>query len=480
MGNIAEVVSRQREYFKLREARFVEGSGAGVYGKSGMFGKSSRWRVVKERKRMLGRLYDAIVRNEQALLEALQLDLGKSATEAYMCEIGLTLSEISYIRRHLWQWSRDRIYLTPLTNFPALSKTVQEPYGVVLIMSPWNYPVLLSLEPLVGAIAAGNCVVLKPSAYSPNTSEVLERIIGEVFKEEEVAVVRGGRAENQDLLEQRFDYIFFTGSVAVGKYVMEKASRYLTPVTLELGGKSPCVIDHTADLRVAARRLAFGKWVNCGQTCIAPDYVLIERSVHDAFMPLLKEEIQRMFYVEGTLSSDYGKIINKKHFERLQSLIIPEKVVCGGGLLPESLQIEPTVMDGVEATDAVMQEEIFGPILPILVVDDMEAAKAFILDREKPLALYLFSEDRSVRQMFVHGVPFGGGCVNDTIMHIATSYMPFGGVGNSGMGSYHGKRTFETFSHTKSVVVKPNGWDMPLRYAPYGKWKLGVVRRVLR
>lgn len=465
MGNIAEIVRRQREYFKSRET---------------MFGNSSRWRVVKERKSMLGRLYDAIVRNEQALLEALQFDLGKSATEAYMCEIGLTLSEISYIRRHLWQWSRDRLHLTPLSNFPALSKTVQEPYGVVLIMSPWNYPVLLSLEPLVGAIAAGNCVVLKPSAYSPNTSEVLERIIGEVFDEEEVAVVRGGRAENQDLLEQRFDYIFFTGSVAVGKYVMEKASRYLTPVTLELGGKSPCVIDHTADLRVAARRLAFGKWVNCGQTCIAPDYVLIERSVHDAFMPLLKEEIQKMFYVNGALSGDYGKIINEKHFERLQSLIIPEKVVCGGGLLPESLQIEPTVMDGVEATDAVMQEEIFGPILPILVVDDMEEAKAFILEREKPLALYLFSEDRSVRQLFVHGVSFGGGCINDTIMHIATPYMPFGGVGNSGMGSYHGKRTFETFSHTKSVVVKPNGWDMPLRYAPYGKGKLDVVRRVLR
>lgn len=437
---------------------------------------------ISVRKKYLRRLYEAIKRNEGLLSEALRLDLGKSATEAYMCEIGLTLSEISYIYRRLSRWSRPEYRPTPLNNFPAVSRIVQEPYGVVLVMSPWNYPVLLSLEPLVGAIAAGNCVVVKPSAYSPHTSEVLAHILREVFPAEYVSVIMGGRKENQGLLEQRFDYIFFTGSVRVGKFVMESAARYLTPVTLELGGKSPCIIDSTADLRLAARRLAFGKWVNCGQTCIAPDYVLIERSVHDRFVALLRDEIVRMFYCgdQQTLSEDYGCIINDKHFERLCGLVDDSKVVYGGRRWPERRQIEPTVMDYVEESDAVMQEEIFGPILPILLIDDVSEAKAYIERHEKPLALYLFSTDKSVQRLFMREVSFGGGCINDTIMHIATPYMPFGGVGYSGMGAYHGKQTYQTFSHRKSVVYKPNVLDMPLRYAPYGRWKERIVRWFLR
>lgn len=437
---------------------------------------------ISVRKRALKRLYEAIKRNEGALLEALCSDLGKSSTEAYMCEVGLALSEISYLYRRLGRWARAQYRPTPLSNFPAVSKIVQEPYGVVLIMSPWNYPVLLSLEPLAGAIAAGNCAVVKPSAYSPRTSEVLVRLIGEVFPAEYVSVITGGRMENQGLLEQRFDYIFFTGSVRVGKFVMERAARNLTPVTLELGGKSPCIIDHTADLRLAARRLAFGKWVNCGQTCIAPDYVLVERSVHDRFAELLRDEIVRMFYCpdKQTLSEYYGRIVNSKHFERLCGLVEDSKVIWGGRCWSERLQIEPTVMDYVEESGAVMQEEIFGPLLPILLFDDVAEAKAFILRHEKPLALYLFSTDRAVQRMFIREVSFGGGCINDTIMHIATPYMPFGGVGYSGMGAYHGKQTFQTFSHAKSVVYKPNVLDMPLRYAPYGGWKERIVRWFLR
>lgn len=428
----------------------------------------------------LEKLYAAIKRREEDLQQALCIDLGKSSAEAFMCEIGLTLSEISYVRRHLNRWARAARKPTPLTNFPALSKIVQEPYGVVLVMSPWNYPVLLTLEPLVGAIAAGNCVVLKPSAYSPHTSNVLAQLVRETFSEDYVAVVTGGRAENQDLLEQRFDYIFFTGGVRVGQLVLEKAAKHLTPVTLELGGKSPCIIDHTADLPLAARRLAFGKWLNCGQTCIAPDYVLVERDVHDELVRLLKEEIRRMFYSGDTLSKDYGKIINQKHFNRLSALIDSGKVVCGGGLFPQTLQIEPTVMDNVTSDDAVMQEEIFGPLLPVITVDNMQEADSFVLSREKPLALYLFSTDKQVQRRFMQSVSFGGGCINDTIMHIASPRLPFGGVGNSGMGAYHGERSFSTFSHAKSVVCKPNGWDLPLRYAPYTAWKERLMRLFLR
>ena len=343
-------------------------------------------------------------------------------------------------------------------------------------MSPWNYPCLLTLEPVSGAIAAGNTVVVKPSAYSPATSAVMATIIGEAFDAEYVACVTGGRAENQSLLEQHFDYIFFTGGVTVGKMVMEKASRYLTPVTLELGGKSPVIIDKSADLRLSARRLVFGKFLNCGQTCIAPDYVLCHAEVHDRFVTLVREEAEKMFGKSPLANPDYGKMINKKHFDRVCGLIDPSKVVWGGQTDIAALRIAPTVLDGVTAEDAVMQEEIFGPVLPILTVASMDEAYAFIAARPHPLALYLFTNDRKVEDHFTTGLQYGGGCVNDTIMHIATDNLPFGGVGNSGMGQYHGKYSFRTFTHDKSVLRRLAWPDIPLRYQSYNRLKDMLIR----
>ena len=435
---------------------------------------------IKFRLEALDKLKASVKKHETDLLEAIHKDLGKSATESYMCEVGLLLEKITYTRKHLRSWARTRRKCTPLTNFHAKSMIVQEPYGVVLIMSPWNYPVLLTLEPLIGAIAAGNCAIVMPSAYSPETSAVIQKLISGTFEPEYVAVVTGGRSENADLLEQKFDYIFFTGGVTVGKLVMEKAAKHLTPVTLELGGKSPCIIDHTANLRIAARRITFGKFLNCGQTCIAPDYVLVEKSVHDEFIKLLKEETIKMYGEDIFANKGYGKMVNKKHFDRVSGLIAKEKVVFGGRLKAETLQIEPTILDNVTPDDAVMQEEIFGPVLPIIVIKNTDEAANFIKSRPKPLALYLFTSDRKLEKQFLREVPFGGGCVNDTIIHIATNNLPFGGVGNSGMGSYHGKKTFETFSHAKSVVKKYTWLDISMRYQPYANWKDKLIRMFLK
>lgn len=427
----------------------------------------------------LKKLGDAIRRMEPQINAALQSDLGKSATETYMCETGMTLSELSYMRRHLRRFAKDRHVLTPLAQFPSDSFVVREPYGVALIMSPWNYPFMLLMEPLIGALAAGNCCILKPSAYSPATSAVIRELISSCFSMEYVAVVEGGRAENQALLHQRFDYIFFTGGVAVGKEVMRAASEYLTPVTLELGGKSPCIVDATANLDIAARRLAFGKLLNCGQTCVAPDYLLIDHSVKDAFLERLKFHMNAM--VGDALSNDgYVHMINQKHFDRVCSLIMPQKVVYGGRSDPNTLRIQPTIMDDVRPEDAVMQQEIFGPLLPVIPYDDIENALSFIQSREHPLALYLFSSDKSLQRRVLQSVPFGGGCINDTIIHLATSRMGFGGVGGSGMGSYHGKKSFDTFSHEKSIVKKSTLIDLPIRYAPYSPLKDKLLRFFLR
>ena len=435
---------------------------------------------IEGRIRALNRLEQALKNREEELCRALKADLGKSRIESYMCEVGLTLSELGYVKRHLRSWSRDKRVRTPLAQFHARSFTVQEPYGVVLVMSPWNYPVLLTLEPLIGALAAGNCCVVKPSAYSPETSAVMASILREIFPEEYVAVVEGGRQENQGLLAQRFDYIFFTGGVNVGKLVMEKASAHLTPVTLELGGKSPCVINESANLKLAARRLAFGKYLNCGQTCVAPDYVLVHEKVKERFLEYVKEEITHMYGRKPLENPDYGKIINRKHFDRLLGLIDESKLVFGGESSEETLQIAPSVLDRVTPEDAVMQEEIFGPLLPILTVRSMDEALAFVNARPKPLAFYIFTQNKSVEQMFLRRASFGGGCVNDTIIHLATSAMGFGGVGNSGMGSYHGKKSFETFSHEKSIVKKYTWLDLPMRYQPYTKQKDKMIRTFLK
>lgn len=457
MNNIEQIVSAQRAYFQTGTTL-----------------------PISVRIEALKRLQASIRRHEQDLLDAMRSDLGKSASEAYMTEVGLVLSDIAFQLKHIRQWAKPTYKWTPLTNFPAISRIHHDPYGVVLVMSPWNYPCLLTLEPVSGAIAAGNTVVVKPSAYSPATSAVIATIISETFEPEYVACITGGRAENQSLLEQHFDYIFFTGGVTVGKMVMEKAARWLTPITLELGGKSPVIIDRTANLRLSARRLVFGKYLNCGQTCIAPDYVLCHQEVHDQFVALVREEAEKMYGIHPLENQNYGKMINKKHFDRVCGLIDPKKVVWGGQTDIAALRIAPTILDGVTPDDAVMQEEIFGPVLPILTVADTDEAFRFIASRPHPLALYLFTHDSRVEKQFTTGLQYGGGCVNDTIIHIATDNLPFGGVGNSGMGQYHGRYSFRTFTHDKSVVKRLSWPDVPLRYQPYHRLKDLLVRMFLR
>ncbi len=435
---------------------------------------------LSARRAALQRLREAIKAHEGDITAALHSDLNKSPAESYMCEVGMTLAELSYVARHLAGWTRDRRHLTPLAQFPARSFTVSEPYGVVLIMSPWNYPFMLTMEPLIGAIAAGNCCTVKPSAYSPAVSAVIRDILSNCFPPEHVAVVEGGRAENQALLDQKFDYIFFTGGVAVGREVMSRAARHLTPVTLELGGKSPCIVDATARLDLAAKRLVFGKLLNCGQTCVAPDYLLIHRRVKEEFLAHLKKWIAAQYGGDALDNDGYVRMVNRRHFERVMGLIDPAKVVLGGRGDPDTLKIQPTVLDNVSPEDPVMQEEIFGPVLPVLTFNHIQEAADFVRARPRPLALYLFSQDKEVQELFLRRTSFGGGCINDTIIHLATSRLPFGGVGNSGMGSYHGRQSFDTFSHTKSIVKKAVWMDLPVRYAPYTPLKSKLLRLFLR
>ena len=435
---------------------------------------------LSARRGALQRLRAAMKAHETDITAALKADLNKSPAESYMCEVGLTLSELTFVERRLARWMKDRPHLTPLAQFPARSFTVSEPYGVVLIMSPWNYPFLLTMEPLIGAIAAGNCCVVKPSAYSPASSAVIREIVAECFPPEYAAVVEGGREENQALLDQKFDYIFFTGGAAVGREVMAKAAVHLTPVTLELGGKSPCIVDKTARLELAAKRLVFGKLLNCGQTCVAPDYLLIDRRVKDRFLAYVKRWVT-VLYAKNPLDNEgYVRMVNQKHFRRVMGLIDPDKVVFGGKGDPDTLKIQPTILDRVSPDDPVMLEEIFGPVLPVLTFDRVEEALNFVNDRPRPLALYLFSQDKSTQQLFLRQACFGGGCINDTMIHLATSRMGFGGVGDSGMGSYHGKASFDTFSHRKSIVKKSTLIDLPIRYTPYTPAKEALLRLFLR
>ena len=428
---------------------------------------------------MLDRLYREIKKMEPEINAALEADLGKSAYETYMCETGLTLSEISYMKKHLRKFSGRKRVHTPLAQFPSRSYILREPYGCVLIMSPWNYPFMLTLEPLADAVAAGNTVVLKPSAYSPNTSAVIRRLISNVFPEEYVAVVEGGRAENADLLEQKFDYIFFTGGTQVGRLVLEKAAKHFTPVTLELGGKSPCIVDESADLKVAARRIAFGKYLNCGQTCVAPDYLLIQESVKDKFLELFYAAVREMYGETPLENPNYGRIVNEKHFDRLSGILDSETILFGGERDRETLRIAPAVVGPVAPEGAAMGQELFGPILPVMTYRELDEAISFVLSRPRPLALYIFSRHRPHIDRVQQMCSYGGGCVNDTIIHLATSEMPFGGVGMSGMGGYHGQRGFETFTHEKATVDKANWLDLPFRYQPYSALKDRLIRMFL-
>lgn len=428
----------------------------------------------------LKKLKAALQRREADFAAALQADLGKSAYESYMCETGLTLSEASWMIRHLRGLMRERTVPTPLSQFAARSFRSPTPYGNVLIMSPWNYPVLLTLDPLIDAVAAGNTAVVKPSAYAPATSALLAQVIGECFPPEHVCVITGGRAENQALLRQKFDMIFFTGSKAVGKEVLCCAAEHLTPAVLELGGKSPCIVEKTAKIGLAAKRIVFGKYLNCGQTCVAPDYILCDESIRDELVAAIRKEITAQYGADPLANTAYGKIINEKHYHRLMGLIDPAKVVCGGTGDEAAHRIAPTVMQNVTWEDAVMGEEIFGPILPVLTYTDLNTALAEIETRPHPLALYLFSEDKAVQRRVLDRCHFGGGCLNDTIIHLATSAMPFGGVGESGMGGYHGKTGFEAFSHLRSIVDKKTWMDMPVRYQPYSTLKDKMLRFFLR
>lgn len=455
MVETGETVSRQRRYFAQGHTREIAG------------------RIVS-----LRRLQSAVEEHEKEIEDALFQDLGKSAFEAYETEIGMVLEEIGFAIRHLHGWARPQRVHTPLMHFPSVSRVYSEPYGVALILSPWNYPFQLTMAPLAAALAAGNCAVVKPSAYSPATSAVIARILTTCFPPDYVAVVEGGRAENQALLSQNFDYIFFTGGVTVGKLVMESASRSLTPVTLELGGKSPVIVTEDADAELAARRIIWGKTLNAGQTCVAPDYVLVHRRVMEPLVAAMQRCITQFFGAQPLKNPDYPRIVNEKHFQRLTGYLSCGRLLAGGETDAGSLRIAPTLLGEPPSDSPVMQEEIFGPLLPVLPFDDLEEAIAFVNARPRPLALYLFTMSIPARDKVLSRVRFGGGCVNDTIVHLATSHMPFGGVGESGMGGYHGKFGFDTFSHKKSVLQKSVLLDIRLRYPPYDG-KMNLLRRFL-
>ncbi|MDO5345869.1 MAG: aldehyde dehydrogenase [Lachnospiraceae bacterium] len=435
---------------------------------------------VKNRLEALKRLRAAILTHEKEIHAALKKDLGKSSMESYMCETGLVLSELSHMIRHLPGYAKEKRVRTPLAQYISRSFCKPSPYGTVLIMSPWNYPFLLTVEPLVDALAAGNTAVVKPSAYSPAVTKIVERLLLECFSSEYVAVVTGGREENQCLLRQKFDYIFFTGSQSVGKEVLRHAAEYLTPVTLELGGKSPCIVDETADLKLAARRIVFGKFLNCGQTCVAPDYILCAESVKEELIQQLELQIRKQFGSAPLTNKRYGNIINQKHFDRICGLIEKEKLVYGGASDATALKIEPTLLSDVTWEDEVMQQEIFGPVLPILTFRRIPDVIREVESRPHPLALYLFSSHQPTIDAVLSRCRFGGGCVNDTIIHLATSAMGFGGFGESGMGAYHGKTGFDTFSHSKSIVDKKTFLDLPMRYQPYRKVNEALVRLFLK
>ena len=441
---IASLLDKQREYYK---------SGVTV--------------PVNFRIEQLKKLYAAIKKYKNEILQALHTDLGKSDYESFMCEIGLVLSEITYMIRHTKKFAKRKTVFTPITNFHAHCFKQPVPYGNTLIMSPWNYPFLLTVDPLADAIAAGNTAVVKPSAYSPATSAIISKIISECFDAEYIAVITGGRAENAALLEQKFDFVFFTGSQAVGKEVLRHTAEHLTPAVLELGGKSPCIVDKSANIALAAKRIVFGKFLNCGQTCVAPDYILCESSVKDKFINEVASQIKIQYGDNPLKNKDYGRIINQKHFERLCGLIDKNKVIIGGETDCGSNRIAPTVMDNVTENDAVMGEEIFGPIMPILTFDDFDKMVDDLKDKDKPLALYLFSSDKGQIKRITTELSYGGGCINDVVVHLSTSEMGFGGVGQSGMGSYHGKDGFDAFSHYKSIMDKKTWLDLPMRYQPY-------------
>lgn len=454
MSRINELVKNQKEYFNKAETL-----------------------DVNFRLRTLKKLRQLVIDHQDIILDALQKDLNKPFVEGYMSEIGMVLSDLNYTIRHLKRWSKTKKVKTPLAQFKSKSYLIKEPYGVTLIMSPWNYPFMLTFGPLISAIAAGNTCIIKPSEYSTKTSQVMEELINHNFDAKYLYVVCGDIEINKQVLQEKYDFIFFTGSPAVGKIVMSQAAQHLTPVVLELGGKSPVIVDDTANLEIAAKRIVFGKFLNAGQTCVAPDYLLIDNKIKNQFVTLLIKQIKAFYRDNYYQNTDFCKIISKRHFERLVKLIEGHKIIFGGQ--HQDHTIEPTILDNVRWDDQIMQTEIFGPILPIIeFTDKMEVLKT-LQTKESPLAFYLFSKDKTFIKSALK-LRFGGGCINDTIIHLASHELPFGGIGNSGMGNYHGKFGFETFTHLKSIVDKATWIDLPLRYAPYNKSKDKMIRRFLR
>ncbi|MDM5187580.1 aldehyde dehydrogenase [Bacillus sp. DX4.1] len=454
--NITSIVKRQKAYFYKGNTRNIE-----------------------ERKKHLQKLYEGIGRFESDIFQALKLDLNKSDHESFTTEVGYVLKEISFLKKHLSSWSKPKRVRTALTHVGSRGKVVPEPYGVTLVMAPWNYPFQLAIAPLVGALAAGNTVILKPSELTPNVSNLLAKMLQELFPAELVAVVEGGVDESTALLKEPFDYIFFTGSVGIGKVVMEAAAKRLTPLTLELGGKSPCIVHKDAKLEVAARRIVWGKFLNAGQTCVAPDYIYVHSSVKEQFIEALRTEIRNQYGEQPLQNAKYVRIVSKRHFERLCSFLQDGTIEVGGKYNEDALQIEPTVLTNITWQDAVMEDEIFGPILPLMEYNKIEDVITTVQQHPKPLALYVFSENKEIQKQVTRNIPYGGGCINDVVYHLATPYLPFGGVGNSGLGSYHGEQSFRTFSHYKSILLQSTAFDMKIRYSST-KSALKFIRKLLK
>ena len=445
--------------------------------KAKAFYNSNATKSVEFRLSMLKKLKKAIVENDTLISDALKKDLNKHPYETYMCETGLVLEEIDFHIRNIKRWNTPHSVRTAMSQMPGSCYSVPEPLGVVLIISPWNYPIQLCLMPLIGAISSGNCAVIKPSAYAPASSSAIKQIIEKTFPSEYISVIEGGREENKHLLDENFDYFFFTGSVEVGKSVMEAAAKHLAPVTLELGGKSPVIVDETADIKAAAKKIAFGKVLNAGQTCVAPDYLLIQQDIKEKFIEEYKL-VLKSFFPNGDMS-DMVHIVNKKHFDRLQGVLQSGKTILGGNADAETLFIEPTLLENVPFDSPAMTHEIFGPILPVITYEKLDECIEFICSRPKPLALYLFTQSRDVKEKIFESCSFGGGCINDTVLHLINSNAGFGGVGSSGMGCYHGKQSFDTFTHYRTVLVKSSVMDVPVRYFPYSEKKEKFTRKIL-
>jgi aldehyde dehydrogenase (NAD+) len=432
--------------------------------KQKLFFQTNKTKELAFRINALQKLKDVIKKYEPELMGALKADLNKSAFDTYSTEIGVILEEIRFSLSHLRSWVQPKRVKTPLTHIGSSSYIYSEPYGVALIISPWNYPFQLAIAPLIGAIAAGNCAIIKPSELAPKTSELLAKLINEIYPEEYIAVVLGGVETSQALLNEKVDYIFFTGSVPVGKVIMEAASKNLTPITLELGGKSPCIVHKDANIKLAAKRIAWGKFMNAGQTCIAPDYLYLQQSIRDEFLQHLKAAIKELYGENPLENPNFTHIVSEKHFNRLSSFLSNGEIFAGGKANQEILAIEPTVLTQITWDDPVMQDEIFGPILPVMEYNDLSEVISGIQHHPNPLALYLFTENNSIQQQVLNSVSFGGGCINDTVYHFVSPYLPFGGVGTSGVGAYHGKGSFDTFSHKKSVLKQTTLFDIPVRY----------------